>query len=146
MIEIISETIETSKVLDSVMASHCGANVLFVGTTRDVTGERITTRLAYDCYETMATKEMQRLRDEAIEKFEIGEVSIVHRIGEVGVGEASIAVAVSAPHRKNAFAAAEWLMDTLKKQVPIWKQEHWADGTTEWVHPGEPPTSESQAI
>ncbi len=61
--------------------------------------------------------------------------ALVHRLGEVGLGEASVAVAVSSPHRRDAFAAAEWLMDRLKQEVPIWKQEHWADGSSEWVHP-----------
>ena len=78
---------------------------------------------------------MEQLRDQAVEKWPILQCSIVHRVGRVELGESSIAVAVSTPHREASFQAAQWLVDSLKKQVPIWKREHWADGTQEWVHP-----------
>ncbi len=135
MIKIVQEKIDTAEVLASVQSESCGANVLFVGTTRNLTDGQETKRLSYDCYSEMATKEIQKLCDQAFSKWPIERVSAVHRTGMVEVGEASIAIAVSSPHRQAAFAAAQWLIDTLKKQVPIWKQEHWADGTTEWIHP-----------
>ena len=135
MIKIVEEKIDTAEVLASVQSESCGANVLFVGTTRNLTDGRETKQLSYDCYSEMAIKEIQKLCDQAFAKWPIECVSAVHRTGTVEVGEPSIAIAVSSPHRQAAFAAAQWLIDMLKKQVPIWKQEHWADGTTEWIHP-----------
>lgn len=135
MIEICSQPIDTQAVLESVSSELAGASVLFVGTTRKFTRGRETLTLDYECYEAMAIKKMESLRDQAMEKWDIKACSIVHRIGQVGLKEASIAVAVSTSHRKDAFDAAEWLIDILKVEVPIWKREHWADGTQEWVHP-----------
>jgi molybdopterin synthase catalytic subunit len=135
MIEITHQPIETNKVLASVYSEQAGASVMFVGTTRRFTGDKETLKLDYECYEQMAIKKIQQLRDEAVERWPIQECSIVHRVGTVELGEASIAVAVSTPHRVASFEAAQWLVDSLKKQVPIWKREHWADGSLEWVHP-----------
>ncbi len=147
MIQIVEEKIDSQNVLDSVSHESCGANVLFVGTTRKMTGLRETTELNYECYQAMALKTMQELHDEVLEKWPVKLVSIIHRVGKVDVGEASIAVAVSGPHRIETFEAASWLIDTLKKRVPIWKKEAWADGGQEWVHPDEgmvDPTNLSQ--
>ena len=130
MIEITRQPIQTDRVLASVHSEEAGASVLFVGSTRRYTGDKETLKLDYECYEQMAIKKMQQLRDQALAKWPIVECSIVHRIGPVELGEASIAVAVSTPHREASFDAAQWLVDTLKKQVPIWKQEFWADGVT----------------
>ena len=81
------------------------------------------------------SQEMEKLCRQAFVDFPIENATVVHRIGTVPVGESSIAVAVSSPHRQAAFEAAQWLIDTLKRNVPIWKQENWADGSTEWIHP-----------
>lgn len=137
MIEITKQPIDTDDVLKSVQSDLAGASVLFVGTTRKFTDQRETLMLEYECYEEMAIKEMTELRAQATTRWPIEKCSIVHRVGPVGLGESSIAVAVSTPHRVASFEAAEWLVDTLKKQVPIWKREHWADGSQEWVHPEE---------
>ena len=85
----------------------------------------------------MATAKLQQLHDQALAQWPIVKCEIVHRLGHLGLGEVSVAVAVSSPHRRDAFEAGQWLIDTLKEVVPIWKQENWADGTSEWVHPGE---------
>ena len=137
MIEITTQPIETDAVLKSVQSDLAGASVLFVGTTRQFTHGRETEKLDYECYEKMAVKKMNQVRDRASEKWPISECSIVHRVGTVELGESSIAIAVSAPHRAAAFEAAQWLVDTMKKEVPIWKREHWADGSQQWVHPDE---------
>ena len=137
MIEITHSIINTNKVLESVNSTSAGAAVLFVGTTRQMTRGRETLKLDYECYEEMALKKMEQLRDQALEKWPIEKCSIVHRVGTVELGEASIAVAVSTPHRVASFEAAQWLVDILKKEVPIWKREYWADGSEEWVHPDE---------
>jgi molybdopterin synthase catalytic subunit len=83
----------------------------------------------------MAERKLAELESEAKNRWPILDCAIVHRLGRVEVGEASVAVAVSSAHRQAAFEAGQWLIDTLKQVVPIWKCEHWADGTTEWVHP-----------
>jgi molybdopterin synthase catalytic subunit len=84
----------------------------------------------------MALKEIEALAAEARQRWSLVEVAIAHRIGQVPLGETSVAIAVSSGHRPEAFAAGRWLIDTLKERVPIWKKENWADGTQDWVHPG----------
>lgn len=135
LIKITTEVIDEAAVLKSVRSDEAGAVILFVGTTRQFTDGRETSRLVYECYEEMAVKKLTELHSVACEKWPIEKCAIVHRVGKVELGESSIAVAVSTPHRIDAFAAAQWLMDTIKKEVPIWKQENWADGTEEWIHP-----------
>ena len=133
MIEITSDPIDTAAVLQSVHCDQAGAAVLFVGTTRQFTDDRETLKLDYECYESMAIKKMTEILEQATAKWNIEACSIVHRVGTVKLGEASIAVAVSSPHRSDSFDAGRWLVDTLKTEVPIWKREYWADGSTEWV-------------
>lgn len=108
----------------------------FVGITRAVTGEKRTERLAYEAYREMAEGKLAELEDAARKRWPLVECVLVHRLGEVPVSEASVAVITSSPHRRDAFESAEWLIDTLKRDVPIWKQEHYVSGETEWVHPG----------
>lgn len=113
----------------------------FLGITRAVTnvagvGERLTERLAYEAYAEMAEAKLAELEAAARKRWALVECLLVHRLGEVPVSEASVAVVASSPHRRDAFEAAEWLIDTLKQDVPIWKQEHYQDGAEEWVHPG----------
>ena len=135
-IQLIEAAIDTAAVLESVASTRAGAVLLFVGTTRELTEGRATESLDYTAYRQMALQEMECLADRAAERWSLCRVAMVHRLGHVEVGEASVAIAVSAAHRKEAFAAGEWLIDTLKDRVPIWKRENWADGTVEWVHPG----------
>ena len=139
MIQITPNTIDTNAVLRSVTSPNCGAAVLFVGTTRQFTDDRETKTLAYECYRPMAIAKLEELRDSALAKWEIEHCAIVHRVGVVDVEDASVVVAVSSPHRVASFEAASWIMERLKQVVPIWKQEHWANGDTEWVHPNTPP-------
>jgi molybdopterin synthase catalytic subunit len=136
MIELTHEPIDPSRVLASVASHDAGAVVLFLGTTREFTHGRQTASLEYECYHEMAQKKLQELEHEARRRWPIVECSIVHRLGHLPLGEASIAIAVSSPHRAASFEAGKWLIDTVKEVVPIWKKEQWADGTTEWVHPG----------
>jgi molybdopterin synthase catalytic subunit len=84
----------------------------------------------------MAEKKLAELKAEAETRWPLTACAIVHRIGRVGLGEASVVIAVSSPHREAAFEAGKWLIDTLKQVVPIWKKENWSDGTSDWVHPG----------
>jgi molybdopterin synthase catalytic subunit len=136
MILITSAPIDTDSVLRQVASPQAGAVVLFLGAAREFTGTRQTAWLEYECYGTMAEKKLAELEAESRRRWPLIHCAIVHRMGRVPVGECSVAVAASSPHRQDAFAAAAWLIDTLKQVVPIWKQEQCADGTAAWVHPG----------
>lgn len=134
MILLTREPIDTSRLLADVGSPQAGATVLFVGSTREWTEGRRTSRLDYEAYESMALAELARLEAEARRRWSIVGCALVHRLGTVALGEASVAVAVSTAHRDGAFEAARWLIDTLKEQVPIWKRETWVDGSQAWVH------------
>ncbi|MEM7473955.1 MAG: molybdenum cofactor biosynthesis protein MoaE [Planctomycetota bacterium] len=139
MIELIEGPIETGRLLAAISDSRCGAQVMFVGSTRQWTakGEKVleTERLEYESYREMALKQLQALADKACERWPVKKYAIVHRLGKVMPEEASVAVAVSTPHRSEAFEAAKWLIDTIKHDVPIWKQEHYVQNGAEWIHP-----------
>ena len=136
MIQLNHEPIDSNQALASVQSPHAGAVVLFLGTTREFTAGRQTESLDYESYGEMAASKLEELEQQARQQWALTEVTIVHRLGPLEIGEASVAIAVSAPHRKDAFTAGQWLIDTLKEIVPIWKKENWADGTSELVHPG----------
>ena len=136
MVSLTTSTIDPSSILAQVASSRAGAVVLFLGTTREFTKGRRTQSLDYECYPEMAEKKLAELEAEARRRWPLTGCSIIHRLGHLELGDASIAIAVSSPHRHDAFAAGQWLIDTIKEVVPIWKCENWADGTTEWVHPG----------
>jgi molybdopterin synthase catalytic subunit len=136
MIVLTSEPIDTAEVLKSVGSTEAGAVVLFLGTTRQFTNGRETASLDYECYPEMARRKLEELVAEARRRWPIVACAVVHRLGHVPLGEASVAIAVSTAHRRDAFEAGQWLIDTLKEVVPIWKRENWVDGSTEWVHPG----------
>jgi molybdopterin synthase catalytic subunit len=136
MIEITETPIDHAALTEQVRSSRAGAVVTFLGTVREMTGDRRTTSLDYEAYPEMARARLADLESEARRRWPVIEAAIVHRVGHLGLGEVSVAVAVSCPHRKQAFEACRWIIDTLKEVVPIWKRELWADGTDEWVHPG----------
>lgn len=136
MVELTRDPINTGELLERVASHQAGAVVLFLGTTRQFTGSRRTDSLDYECYEEMAVDKLNELEAEARRRWPIVHCVMVHRLGHLQLGEASIAIAVSSPHRQAAFESANWLIDTVKQVVPIWKKENWADGTSQWVHPG----------
>lgn len=136
MITLTRDEIDTQALLESVRSPRSGAVVLFLGTVREMTNGRQTLALDYDAYPEMAEAKMAELEREAREKWPVNGLEIVHRLGHLELGDASVAVAVSCPHRDQAFEAGRFLIDELKVRVPIWKKENWSDGTTEWVHPG----------
>ena len=136
---LVSEEIDTAAVLASVAEAAAGAHVLFVGTTRGVTGDVVTLGLEYEAHEPLARALLGDLAEQAVRTYSLTGCAVVHRLGAVPVGSASVAVATSAPHRREAFAAAEWLMERIKRDVPIWKREEAADGSRTWVHPADTP-------
>jgi molybdopterin synthase catalytic subunit len=135
MIELTLAPLDVPAVLRAVESPAAGAVVLFLGATRGITDGRETTALDYECYPQMAEAKLTELVAEARDRWPLVACAIVHRLGRLEVGEVSVAVAVSAAHRRPAFEAGQWLIDTLKQGVPIWKREQWADGSSEWVHP-----------
>lgn len=133
MITLTQQTIDFTSLTESVRSQNAGAVVLFLGTVREFTGAAHTAWLEYEAFPDMAIAAMQRLEAEARQKFSVVEVAISHRYGRLELGDIAVAVAVSSPHRAEAFDAGRWLIDTLKECVPIWKKEHYADGGTEWT-------------
>jgi molybdopterin synthase catalytic subunit len=143
MIRLTSDPINYGELTESVRSTASGAVVLFLGTVRDLTEGRRTVALDYDAYGPMAEAKLHELEMDARDRWPIDQVAIVHRTGRLELGEISVAVAVSCPHRQDAFDAARFLIDTLKITVPIWKKENWSDGTTEWIHPGVAPAAKN---
>lgn len=135
-IALVRETIDAAAIERSIKSGADGAVCVFDGIVRDNTRGRSTLYLDYEAYEEMALKQMRLLRVEAIEHFGVREVAIVHRLGRIPVGETSVFIAVASAHRGAAFDACRWVIDTLKKTVPIWKREQFVDGAV-WVD-GEP--------
>ena len=135
MIRLQRETIDYLTLSEFVRRAHCGAVVTFLGTVRDLTGEQVTISLAYEAYAPMAEAKMKEIEADVRGRWPVGDLALVHRLGHLEVGEISVAVAVSCPHRVQAFEACRHAIDRLKELVPIWKQEHWSDGRTEWIHP-----------
>jgi len=136
--ELTTEPIDITSVARRVVPPECGATVTLDGYARRFTkdkktGEtRETNYLVYEAYEPMAIKEMRKLVEQVKAEFEISNVGIVHRLGKLEIGETSVVISVAAPHRRAAFAACEWLIKELKRTVPIWKKEVYADGEI-WV-------------
>jgi molybdopterin synthase catalytic subunit len=137
MIRLTHEVIDYQMLTESVRRPGCGGVVLFLGTVRDLTGEQVTTALDYEAYPQMAEKKLAQVETETRAKWSIGDIALVHRLGHLEVSEVSVAVAVSCPHRAEAFAACRYAIDRLKEIVPIWKKEHGPSGTSEWVHPNQ---------
>lgn len=130
--ELTTNPINVGTIARRVVLPECGATVTLDGYAREWTRGRRTLYLVYEAYEPMAVSEMKRLGAQAHEKFDIAHIGIVHRTGRLEIGETSVVIAVSAPHRRAAFEACEWAIRELKRTVPIWKKEVFADGEI-WV-------------
>jgi len=135
-VEFYQSVIPSDELLDGIKAGPDGAVVLFDGIVRDNTRGRKTLYLVYEAYEAMALEQMRGLAAEAVERFAVRDVVLAHRLGRLEIGETSVLIAVAAAHRGAAFEACRWIIDTLKKTVPIWKKEHFVDGAV-WAD-GEP--------
>jgi molybdopterin synthase catalytic subunit len=133
---IVHEQIRTDEVLQSLKQPPDGAAVVFEGVVRDHSRGRRTLYLDYEAYEEMALKQMEALVEQALAQFSIRDAAMVHRLGRLEIGETSVLIAVTSAHRAAAFEACRWLIDSLKRTVPIWKKEHFEDGAV-WAD-GEP--------
>jgi len=135
MVALTRESIDHIALTESVRRPECGGVVTFLGTVRDLTGDQITAALEYEAYPPMAEAKMREIADDTHQRWPGCHVALVHRLGRLDVGEVSVAVAVSAPHRAEAFAACRHAIDRLKELVPIWKKDIGPQGESEWVHP-----------
>ena len=131
--ELTTEPIDVGQVARRVVLPECGATVTLDGYAREWTKGKRTLYLVYEAYDGMALTEMQRLGVEAHQKFDIAHLGIVHRTGRLEIGETSVVISASAPHRQAAFQACEWAIKELKRTVPIWKKEVFESGEEEWV-------------
>jgi molybdopterin synthase catalytic subunit len=127
-VEIVDGVIQSEAIVAEIKAGGDGAVCVFDGIVRDNTRGRRTLYLDYEAYREMALEQMQGLAEQAKQRFGVREVAIVHRLGRLVVGETSVLIAVASAHRGAAFDACRWLIDTLKKTVPIWKKETFVDG------------------
>ena len=136
MIEITHNPINTSKIIAAASAQQAGAVNVFIGTVRNQTAGKAVTKLEYEAYEPMAIAEIQKVVDATKAKWSLTGWAVSHRTGTLLPGEVAVVVAVSTPHRKDSFEACQFIIDTLKKTVPIWKKEFFQDGD-QWVsaHP-----------
>jgi molybdopterin synthase catalytic subunit len=135
MVELTTEPIDATALIAAAQQPAAGAVVAFLGISRQFTGDAETAELTYEAYHDMAERELARLEAEARQRWPLVACSLVHRVGAVPISEASVAVVVSSAHRDAAYEASRWLIDELKATAPIWKQERWTSGETEWVHP-----------
>ncbi|MBC8159632.1 MAG: molybdenum cofactor biosynthesis protein MoaE [Roseiflexaceae bacterium] len=131
---LVSEAALDPLPLQSLVASpDMGAIVSFCGVARNNFGGRATAWLEYQAYQEMAVTVLREIAGDARGRWNTGQIAIHHRVGRLAIGEAAVIIVVAAPHRHEAFAAAEWIMDRIKQIAPIWKKEIWADGASEWV-------------
>ena len=132
---LVERPIDLAHLLSEVSDRSNGATVLFVGTVRDVNDGRAVTGIDYSAYAGMAERELADIARQAGERFGTEHVAVEHRVGTLALGEASVAIAVAHARRAQAYEASRWVIEEIKRRVPIWKREHYADGTREWVDP-----------
>jgi len=125
---IVRDAIDTPGVLQRIKRGEDGAAVVFEGVVRNQTRGRRTLYLDYEAYEEMALRQMEGLAEQALKQFQVRDIAVVHRLGRLEIGEASVLIVVASAHRAAAFEACRWLIDTLKRTVPIWKKEYFEDG------------------
>ncbi len=133
---MVREGIDSQAIVEGIKRSEDGAAVVFEGIVRDNTRGRRTLYLDYEAYEEMALQQMEGLAEQALFQFKIRDVALIHRLGRLEIGETSVLIVVTSAHRAAAFDACRWLIDTLKRTVPIWKKEYFEDGAV-WAD-GEP--------
>jgi molybdopterin synthase catalytic subunit len=133
---IVDHAIDSAALLAEVADHSTGATLLFLGTVREVNDGREVTGIEYSAYRSMAEKELADIARETADRFNSEHIVIEHRLGTLALGEASVAIAVAHPHRGEAYEASRFVIEQLKKRVPIWKLEHYVDGERSWVNAG----------
>ena len=137
-VALVSAPIDVGALLQEVASTACGATTLFIGTVREVNEGREVSGIEYTAYDSMAEREMRRIVEEAASRFGTERIAVEHRTGYLGLGEASVAIAVAHARRAPALDASRYIIEELKARVPVWKREHYVDGTREWVDPTNP--------
>ncbi|MDB4871175.1 MAG: hypothetical protein JWL97_2179 [Gemmatimonadales bacterium] len=132
---IVTGEIDAGSLINEVGAPQHGAISLFIGTVREVNEGRSVSAIEYSAYESMASAELERILDEAEARFGVSALVVEHRIGLLDLGDVSVAIAAAHPHRAPALDCTRYVIEEIKKRVPIWKKEHYTDGTREWVDP-----------
>ena len=135
-VSVIDEPIDVAALLSEASDESCGASTVFLGTVRDVNDGRAVTGIEYSAYRTMAEREMRAIANEASERFGVTRLIVEHRLGTLHLGDVSVAVVAAHAHRAPALDANRYVIEELKRRVPIWKLEHYRDGTREWVGAG----------
>ena len=141
---ITRELIDPSVVLGLVGGDEDGAVILFLGTVRDHNEGRPVSGMTYDAYGAMAEKVLDRIAGEAAQRLGTDRIAVVHRVGELGIGEVSVAIAASSPHRAESFDAARYVIEEIKTRLPMWKKEHYIDGSRKWLE-GQRPKQQSKS-
>jgi molybdopterin synthase catalytic subunit len=132
---VVDRPLDAAALLAEVGAARNGAAILFVGTVREVNEGRAVTGIEYAAYGAMAERELAAIVAEAAARCGTRDIVVEHRVGRLAVGEASVVIAVAHPHRGRAYEASRYVIEELKRRVPVWKREEYADGTREWVDP-----------
>jgi len=132
LIRVTSDPLDTDEAVQHVASPDAGAINVFLGVVRNNSLDRVVDYLVYDAYPRMAEKVMREIADEARERFGLIDCAVLHRTGRLEIGEASLLIAVSSGHRAESFEGGHWLVNEVKKRVPVWKKEVWADGE-EWI-------------
>ncbi|MGI8617755.1 MAG: molybdenum cofactor biosynthesis protein MoaE [Gemmatimonadaceae bacterium] len=145
---LVTRPIDVTALIAEVTSHSCGAVSVFLGTVRNVHEGKAVTGIEYKAYEGMAIREMNATLARVRERFETDHIVVEHRLGWLGLGEVSIAIVAAHPHRHGAMDATRYAIEEIKKTVPIWKLEHYADGTREWVDPtrGAQPVEQSAHV
>jgi molybdopterin synthase catalytic subunit len=133
LVRITADPISANEGVDFVADPAAGGTCVFLGTVRDHSDAGRVTRLSYEAWEELATRRLGEIADEMFERWPVRKIALLHRTGDLAVGEASVVVACSAPHRSQAFEACRHGIERLKQDVPIWKKEHFVEGESRWV-------------
>jgi molybdopterin synthase catalytic subunit len=136
---VASEVIDPAEVLARVGSARDGATLLFLGVVRDHADDRPVSGMRYDAYQEMASEVLRTIAEEAAGRLGTDHVAVVHRFGELAIGDVSVAIAVSSPHRAEAYKASRHVIEEIKERLPVWKKEHYVDGASEWVAGTVPP-------
>ena len=135
-VALVDRPIDVASLIAEASDESCGGSTAFLGTVRDVNDGRPVTGIEYSAYRSMAEREMRSIANEACEKFGVTRLIVEHRLGTLGLGDVSVAVVAAHAHRAPALDANRYVIEQLKRRVPIWKLEHYHDGTREWVGAG----------
>jgi len=132
-IAVTTDSLDLLEPFDDLSSHSDGAVLIFQGRVRDTNDGRAVTRLTYEAYGEMAEKELRSICEEAADRYSIGALRAIHRVGDLALGEVSVVIGVAAPHRADCYEASRFVIEELKKRVPVWKHEGYADGDSAWV-------------